>query len=635
MALDTFLGRCGRTLTCGVLLMLLLACGGGSGDESEGQSNTDSSVGSDSQDSSSDGAGSGDGGTGTSDDTDSGGTGDSGSASSVSFNLIANTRSATTALVQWQAPDYSVSEYRLYRNGEWVATTTDTRIIDTQLSAGGEYVYQITAVDGEGSESALSNQDKIKTLVNDTNDGTRNGAIATETNITLRETCDARGIDDVTSENLDTCLNAAVSAFALREHLEDLRAFTARIRREEEAAKVELGMRLFYSKALSQNKDTACVSCHHPNLGCGGDGLSLPIGVNAENPALLGPGRSNGEDLPIVPRHSQQTCNSALWGFALFWDDRVKFSDDEVFDSDIRTEERSVTNTVNASEGKSLLMAQAHFPVTAAAEMGDPTQAGFESAEAYRQHLADNLDARWQPYFTAAFGDSAMSFERIAIALAAYEKTQLFIDTPFYDYLDGDLSALSEEEKRGAIFFYTNAGCSNCHDGAFFTPEKTRPPAYPQIGIGNDENGYDIETYRVPSLLNVELTAPYGHAGQFETLERVIMHYSDTPASIESYFADNETCQLSQFAHLGEDCEAVIAPNGLANSQAVFAANGSTAPAPNFSEQEVAYLVAFLEALTDESARPGSPEIQTLIPPRDGGPDGLQLDAVDAHGNAL
>ena len=55
-------------------------------------------------------------------------------------------------------------------------------------------------------------------------------------------------------------------------------------------AKAQLGMKLFFTKGLGGDKDAACVTCHHPKLG-GGDNLSLPIGVTAEIPDLLGPGR--------------------------------------------------------------------------------------------------------------------------------------------------------------------------------------------------------------------------------------------------------------------------------------------------------------------------------------------------------
>ena len=58
-----------------------------------------------------------------------------------------------------------------------------------------------------------------------------------------------------------------------------------------DSPKAQLGMDLFFSKTLGGEFDSACVACHHPVLG-GGDNLSLPIGVEADEPDLLGPGRT-------------------------------------------------------------------------------------------------------------------------------------------------------------------------------------------------------------------------------------------------------------------------------------------------------------------------------------------------------
>ena len=94
--------------------------------------------------------------------------------------------------------------------------------------------------------------------------------------------------------------------------------------------KAQLGMKLFYSKALSLNFDSACVSCHHPLLG-GGDNLSLPIGTEAVDPDLLGPGRrhkntgvSTYDGGPTVPRNAPTTFNAALADVGQFWDNRIE-----------------------------------------------------------------------------------------------------------------------------------------------------------------------------------------------------------------------------------------------------------------------------------------------------------------------
>ena len=102
--------------------------------------------------------------------------------------------------------------------------------------------------------------------------------------------------------------------------------------------KAQLGMKLFFTKALGGNTDTACASCHHPAL-AGGDRRALPIGVNAELPDLLGPDRTHSETLaaadndslydggPTVPRNSPTTFNSGLWDQVMFLDGRVESLD--------------------------------------------------------------------------------------------------------------------------------------------------------------------------------------------------------------------------------------------------------------------------------------------------------------------
>lgn len=548
------------------------------------------------------------------------------------WQLIAHTHSDSSASLSWRMPldTNQWAGFRVFRDDIEIGTTQSTVFVDQALTPNTGYRYYVTAILQDGSESAPSNADEIRTLINGDNDGLRNGSAPTGGgNARLRDFCGVNRVDRVSNESLDTCLKSLLDANALPQHVEDIRAFVARLRREEDRDLIALGQRLFHSKALSQNTDTSCSSCHHPTLGCGGDGLSLPIGVNAVAPEILGPGRSDGNALPTVPRHSQAVCNVGLWQQGVFWDRRISMRDDAT----VRTEERAVTREVNNSSNPSLLMAQAYFPLTAAAEMGDPS--GFETPQDYREHLVGNLSDAWQPLFEDAFGSESISMENVARAIAAYEKSALFIDNAFFDYVEGDLSELSDVQKRGALVFYTYGTCNNCHRGALFSPETNRPPAFPQIGTGTGDNGADIARYRVPSLLNIALTAPYGHAGQFETLERVIAHYMDIHQSINGYFDTGEVCQLSQFAYLGDTCQEVLAPNGLANSLEALELGGFANLVTALDEDEVSWLVAFLHSLTDESAMAGSPEIRALTPDRDGGPDGLQLDATDKDGNPL
>ncbi|NRA61995.1 MAG: hypothetical protein HRU25_14065, partial [Psychrobium sp.] len=134
----------------------------------------------------------------------------------------------------------------------------------------------------------------------------------------------------------------------------------------------QLGAKLFFTKALSSNLDVACVSCHHPSLG-GGDLLALSIGVDAEIPDLLGPGRrhSSAEEFydggPTVPRNAPTTFNIAMWDKVLFHDGRVEsLGGTQNSNGDdgkgIRTPEVQF-GTIDINAGAKLRVAQARFPV--------------------------------------------------------------------------------------------------------------------------------------------------------------------------------------------------------------------------------------------------------------------------------
>ncbi|WP_051227224.1 cytochrome-c peroxidase [Oceanospirillum beijerinckii] len=615
--------------------------------------------------------------------------------------LIAITHSATEVRLSWLAPEESsdIKGYQIFRDGQPLAQTSETFFIDASAQPNTRHNYSVQAFDQDNNTGEISNTDSVRTLSNNNNDGMRNGSASTGGQISLQETCGSRSIDNVLVDNLDGCLSAVIEQRSLQSSLGDTRAYVARLRRQEDTAMINLGMKLFHSKSLSQNDDTSCSSCHHPALSCGGDDLSMPIGVNASIPDLLGLGRTDGNTMPLVGRHAPHICNSALWTNSMFWDQRIRLRQDnrnipqgQVTTADIRTPERDVTRIVNqdinSTDPLRLLIAQAHFPVTATAEMGDSSD--FASNQEYREHIASKLQPLWGDEFAAAFGSDEVNFTRIAQAIAAYEASFLFINNPFFDYIDGNSNSLTNDAKRGAVLFYTQAGCSGCHSGTFFSQERVRGPLYPQIGVNGANDGNEQGHFRIPSLLNVEITAPYGDKGVFQTLERVIQHYSDVNQSLSDFYANNETCSLPQFQHLTEEECRDIARDGEARVLALLSQQQPLQPGENrrrpvppqgndgprgqgnpddqnppqgpdgqpgpdsldpqladqdgqrdqnirrrFSQQEISYLAAFLRSLTDKEAKAGSNEIQALTPVRDGGPDGNQLDAIDRDGNAL
>jgi len=424
------------------------------------------------------------------------------------------------------------------------------------------------------------------------------------------------------------------------------------------SGKSQLGMKLFFSKSLGGDTDSACVTCHHPMLG-GGDNLSLSIGVGAVNPDLLGEGRVHNpsavnydDGLAPVPRNAPSTYNVVLWNKALFWDGRV-----EQLTDGIRTPD-SAFGEADPDAGANLAVAQARFPITSNEEMrGFIFEAGNTNAE-LRTHLGlrlsdntsvDYIANTWQAEFQSVYGSDSVNIPNIVDAIGEYENSQLFIDNPFKAYIEGDKTAISAEAKRGAKLFYSSyedggVSCVSCHSGDFFTDEEFHVMAVPQVGHGKgngatgdddfgrlreDSNDSSKYAFRTPTLLNVEMTGPWGHAGAYTTLEAMVAHMIDVDSAIAGY----DTSLLDRN---------VKTTNTVSNTQSALTQlniNKTSGLSPHenvsLSASEITDLVAFLNALTDPCLK-DSTCIGKWIPDNTlTGPDSLRLNAVDSSGSLL
>ena len=324
--------------------------------------------------------------------------------------------------------------------------------------------------------------------------------------------------------------------------------------------------------------------------------------------------------------------------------------------------------------------AQARFPVTSTEEMRGTSFESGNSNEDIRNHLAARIgdygdgagelgNNDWLAEFQQAFAsnDSAenlISFDNIAHALGEYERSMQFANHPWQNYMDGDLTAMSDQQKEGAVLFFSTpqqggAGCVACHSGELFSDEQHHVVAFPQIGpgkgdgtTGDDDFGRARETgndndqyhFRTASLLNLTVTAPYGHAGSFDSLERIVRHYINPQGSVQGYFRRNEHCQLDQFEDLIESAStscASLYPNADANSQQAVAklnqeqqAQTSRLGRIRLNDNEVDQLVSFLESLTDPCVE-SSTCMSDWIPTADEAADNHQLNAIDQNGQAL
>jgi len=430
----------------------------------------------------------------------------------------------------------------------------------------------------------------------------------------------------------------------------------------------QLGMRLFFSKSLGGDQDSACVTCHHPALG-GGDDLSLPIGVGASSPDLLGPGRLHNPNSPHhdggppVPRNAPTTFNMAGWDSVLFHDGRV-----ESVSAGIRTPDISFGSADNLA-GENLVQAQARFPVTSPEEMK-----GFNHDDKDNQGIRDFLASRLGGY-NAGVGDLSdtdywlnkfrtvlnkptgteeelITEQNISFFIGEYERSQSFIDTPWKKYVEGNRDALNEKAKKGALLFFSSvadggANCASCHSGDFFTDEKFHNLAMPQMGRGKGDGAdktddfgryretkldEDMYKFRTPSLINVEVTGPWSHAGAYTSLEAVVRHKLNPATALSSY--DNS--QLSQTGIQNLDKVQTNTQKALAKLEADRQAGKEVIQNVALSDTQVGQLVEFLKALTDPCVKDKSCLAKWVVDPViDADPNGDQLNAVDSDGNLL
>ncbi len=386
---------------------------------------------------------------------------------------------------------------------------------------------------------------------------------------------------------------------------------------ELDPALVALGQALFWDPVLSGNRDTACVSCHHPLHGTS-DGLVLALGTGSTG---VGPARAEGERGAWIARHSPSLYNLGHSGQdALFWDGRVARVDGEL------------VGAVDLPEGlDSPLAAQALHPILDAAEMaGEPGE----------NEIADAVDvpARWaaivarlqaidgyQGLFAAAWPELAVddwSIAHVGNAIAAYETVAFWsADSPWDRYLAGDHAALSDAATLGALVFYSG-GCSACHGGPLLTDGRFHNTAVPHLtpGVGeaapydHGREGVTGDTadrfgFRTPALRNVALSAPYMHDGTLAELTDALKHYAHPDETARDYDASHLDPELQAYLHQDK-----------AHLDELLATISEDMPPPETANTVgLSNLNQFLLALTD----PAFEDASGLIP--DSVPSGLAV----------
>jgi cytochrome c peroxidase len=243
-------------------------------------------------------------------------------------------------------------------------------------------------------------------------------------------------------------------------------------------AKVELGRLLFYDTRLSANGAMSCASCHRPELAFS-DGRPRPFGIT-------------GEPHP----RSAPSLAGVAYGASLGWIDPAPAS----------------------LEHQMLDPLFGHQPV----ELGNHRSSDLVG------RLRGDLVLGWR--FAAAFpGEAeALTIENLARAIAAFERTLISGRSDFDRWAyGGDEQALSPEARHGlALFHSARLGCGDCHARFTFSgpiayqDSRDAEPLFYDTGFAAPGGGF-----RVPTLRNVAVTAPYMHDGRLQTLEAVIDHY--------------------------------------------------------------------------------------------------------------
>jgi cytochrome c peroxidase len=254
-----------------------------------------------------------------------------------------------------------------------------------------------------------------------------------------------------------------------------------------------LGRILFYDPVLSGKNDMSCATCHHPDLGYA-DGRGKSMGQGGRG---LGPARVGGH----VIRRGTPTIWNAAFSESQFWDGRAKHLED-----------------------------QAKGPITAPEEMGE-LDARLSGEMATLPEYRGEFDA----LFGGHMG-SSINLENVSRALAAFERTQLSARSPFDRYAAGDRSALTLSQRRGFdVFRSGQARCFECHSLPTFASGDFKVIGVPRLdGEAEDRGRGEITgsqnqrgAFKVPTLRNIALTAPYMHNGRFATLDQVVEFYSN------------------------------------------------------------------------------------------------------------
>ena len=264
---------------------------------------------------------------------------------------------------------------------------------------------------------------------------------------------------------------------------------------EVDAKKAALGKKLFFDPMLSRDDTISCASCHNLHEG-GDDGLKYSFGIDGKEGNINAP-----------------TVYNAVFNFWQFWDGRAK-----------------------------TLKEQAAGPIE------NPVEMGFT----FKELIPKLKKSRYNKLFSQIYKDG-ITKENIADAIAEYEKTLITPNAPFDKYLRGDKDALTQKQKEGYELFKTK-GCISCHHGINLGGN-----LYNKFGLFKDTNSTQLGRFnvtkkerdkyyfKVPTLRNIEKTAPYFHDGRTYNLKEAVLLMAQYQLGRD--ISDEEVEKILAFLH--------------------------------------------------------------------------------------
>ena len=245
------------------------------------------------------------------------------------------------------------------------------------------------------------------------------------------------------------------------------------------AARIDLGHKLFFDPRLSGDGNMSCATCHNPSLGWS-DGLPTGKGVKS-----------------MVLGRASPTVTNTGYNSIQMWDGRKKDLED-----------------------------QAMGPMEATVEMNMDTAKLFAWL---------NQNEGYKVLFAKAYPGEAIDANTVSKAIATYERvTAVSNNSPFDRWVKGDKKAMSAQQVEGFKLFNGKANCVACHSAPNFTDNGFHNLGLASYGVAEPDMGRYAHkpvkamkgAFKTPTLRDIERTAPYFHDGSAKTLMDVVEHYN-------------------------------------------------------------------------------------------------------------